>query len=213
MGLRAAVIESRSTKRLQRDAPSYPQLFAVRESSDHQLSDPGHVGFAEVEMERDPQHASGQGFGDRHRTVGPVGEGRLAVTSLTPPAPGLDALGAGLQASGRWCLANGPIAQLMFWRPVPSFEPTSDSMAPSVEMVQLQRRALADAVASGQLGADADSDEAVYVVSVFISGVIGQAIANEPQLPWGKGRFTPLLPKLVKLLAALYPPGPGAPSG
>ena len=39
-------------------------------------------------------------------------------------APGLGALRAGLEASGRWCLANGPIAQVMFWRPVPRFEPT-----------------------------------------------------------------------------------------
>ena len=119
---------------------------------------------------------------------------------------GLDALQAGLEASGRWCIANKPIAQLMFWRPVPSFEPSADSMAPSVEMVRLQRHALAEAVAAGQLGLGADSDEAPYVVSVFVSGVIGQAIANEPELPWGKGRFTPLLPKLLDVLAALYPP-------
>ena len=120
--------------------------------------------------------------------------------------PGLDALQAGLDASGRWCLANRPIAQLLFWRPVPHFEPSVDSMAPSIEMVQLQRQALADAVAAGQLGAGADSDEAVYVVSVFVSGVIGQAIANEPDLPWGEGRFTPLLPRLIDTLRALYPP-------
>ena len=35
-------------------------------------------------------------------------------------APGLGASRAGLEASGRWCLANGPIAQVMFWRPVPA---------------------------------------------------------------------------------------------
>jgi AcrR family transcriptional regulator len=119
--------------------------------------------------------------------------------------PGLDALQAGLKASGRWCLANGALAQLMFWRPVPRFEPSSDSMAPSREMVDIQRRALADAVAARQLGPAARSDEAVYVVSVLVSGVIGQALANEPNLPWGTGRFTPLLPKLINVLPALYP--------
>jgi AcrR family transcriptional regulator len=120
--------------------------------------------------------------------------------------PGLDALQAGLEASGRWCLANGAIAQLMFWRPVPRFEPSADSMAPSREMVEIQRRALADAVAARQLGTAARSDQAVYVLSVFISGVIGQALANEPNLPWGTGRFTPLLPKLINVLPTLYPP-------
>jgi AcrR family transcriptional regulator len=120
--------------------------------------------------------------------------------------PGLDSLKAGLEASGRWCLANGPIAQLMFWRPVPRFEPSAESMAPSIEMVEMQRRALADAVAARQLGPGATSEQAVYVVSVFISGVIGQALANDPNLPWGSGRFTPLLPMLVDVLPALYPP-------
>jgi AcrR family transcriptional regulator len=120
--------------------------------------------------------------------------------------PGLDALQAGLEASGRWCLANAAIAQLMFWRPVPRFEPSADSMAPSREMVEIQRGALAEAVATRQLGPAARSDQALYVVSVFISGVIGQALANEPNLAWGTGRFTPLLPKLIHILPALYPP-------
>ena len=103
-------------------------------------------------------------------------------------------------------MANGPVAQLLFWRPVPHFEPTAASMAPSVEMVAIQRRALADAVAAGELGPEADSDDALLTVSVFIAGVFGQALANEPDVPWGTGRFSPLLPKLLDVLPALYPP-------
>ena len=120
--------------------------------------------------------------------------------------PGLDALAAGLEASCRWCLAHPAKAQLLFWRPVPSFEPTPEAMAASVEMVQLQRQALANAVAAGELGPQADSDEALFVGSVFVSGLIGQSIANEPDLPWGEGRFSPLFPKLLGTLVALYPP-------
>lgn len=122
--------------------------------------------------------------------------------------PGLDALAAALEAGGRWALLHSATAQLLFWRPVPSFEPTPEAMAPSVEMVRIQRQALADAAARGQLGPGADSDEAVFVVSVFISGVLGQAMANEPGVPWGEGRFSPLLPKLLGTLVALYPPEP-----
>lgn len=122
--------------------------------------------------------------------------------------PGLASLGAGLEASCRWCLAHPASAQLLFWRPVPSFEPTSRALAPSVEMVRLQRQALSDAVAAGELGAGADSDEAVFVASIFVSGLIGQAIANEPGVPWGQGRFSPLFPKLLGTLAALYPTRP-----
>ena len=122
--------------------------------------------------------------------------------------PGLDALAAGLESSGRWALAHPATAQLLFWRPVPSFEATPEAMAPSVEMVRIQREALAEAAAAGQLGPGADSDEALWVTSVLVSGVIGQALANEPGLSWGEGRFGPLLPKLLGTLAALYPPKP-----
>lgn len=126
---------------------------------------------------------------------------------------GLDALTAGLEASGRWALAHRAIAQLMFWRPVPSFEPSAESFAPSVEMVSLQRTELANAVAAGQLGPEADSEEAVYLVSTLIVGVLSQAMANEPDLAWGHGRFTPTFPKLMKLLAAAYPVPTGSSRG
>lgn len=126
--------------------------------------------------------------------------------------PGLDALAAGLEASCQWCVAHPALAQLMFWRPVPSFEPTPEAMAPSVEMVRMQRQALADAAAAGELGPGADSDEALFLVSIFVSGLVGQSLANEPGVPWGEGRFSPLFPKIRQVLTALYgpdPPGPG----
>ncbi len=120
--------------------------------------------------------------------------------------PGLPALTAGLEASGRWALANRATAQLLFWRPVPSFEPSPAAFEPSIEMVAMQRRVLADAVAAGHLGPGANEDEAVYLISTLIVGVLSQAMANEPDLPWGEGRFTPSFPKLMKLLVAIYPP-------
>jgi AcrR family transcriptional regulator len=122
--------------------------------------------------------------------------------------PGLPALIAGLEASGRWLLANRAIAQLLFWRPVPSFEPSPEAFSASIEMVALQRVALRDAVAAHQLGREADSDAAISVVATFISGVITLAMANEPNVEWGEGRFTPVFPKLMQLLPALYPPKP-----
>lgn len=126
--------------------------------------------------------------------------------AMADGTPGLDALTRGLEASGRWALANRALAQLLFWRPVPSFAPSTEAFAPSVEMVAMQRAALADAVAAGELGPDADSDEAIYLVSTFIVGVLSQAMSNEPDLEWGQGRFTPTFPKLMKLLVAAYPP-------
>jgi AcrR family transcriptional regulator len=125
--------------------------------------------------------------------------------AMTEAEPGLEALVAGLEAGGRWALANRAIAQLLFWRPVPSFEPSPESLAQSMEMIELQRSALADAVAAGQLGPDANADEAIYLVSTLIAGVLSQAMANEPDLEWGQGRFTPTFPRLMRLLVAAFP--------
>ena len=118
--------------------------------------------------------------------------------------PGLDALTAGLEASGRWVLQNQALAQLLFWRPVPNFEPSPEAFAPSEELASLQQQAIADAVAAEQLGPEALED-AGFMVSILIKGVLTQAMANEPHLEWGEGRFTPTFPRLMKLLPAAYP--------
>jgi AcrR family transcriptional regulator len=128
--------------------------------------------------------------------------------AMADAEPGLDALTKGLEASGSWALANQAVAQLLFWRPVPSFEPSTEALAPSHEMVAMQHRAMVDAVDAGQLGEGARELESVYLVSTFVMGVLSQAMANEPELPWGKGRFTPLFSKLMGLLVAAYPPEP-----
>ena len=119
--------------------------------------------------------------------------------------PGLDALIAGLEATGRWALANRAVAELMFWRPVPSFQPSAEAFAVSIEMVELQRHALADAVAAGQLGPEATNENAIFLVSTLIAGVLSQAFANEPDVPWGEGRFTVVFPRLMRLLPAAFP--------
>jgi AcrR family transcriptional regulator len=128
------------------------------------------------------------------------------VEAAEGAAPGLETLAAVTEAACKWGLANPAVAQLLFWRPVPSFEPTPEAMAASFEMAHLQRQALADAAATGQLGPGADSDEALLLVSIFVSGLLGQAMANEPGVPWGQGRFSPLFPKLLDVLAGLYEP-------
>jgi AcrR family transcriptional regulator len=119
--------------------------------------------------------------------------------------PGLNALIAGLEASGQWGLDNRALAELLFWRPVPSFTPSPEAFAVSMEMVELQRGALADAVAKGELGPGANEESAIYLVSTLIAGALGQAIANEPELAWGEGRFSSWFPTLMRLLPAAFP--------
>jgi AcrR family transcriptional regulator len=120
--------------------------------------------------------------------------------------PGLNALIAALDASGQWGLDNRALAELLFWRPVPSFTPSPEAFAVSMEMVELQRGALAVAVAKGELGPGANDESAIYLVSTLIAGALGQAIANEPELAWGEGRFSSWFPTLMRLLPAAFPP-------
>jgi AcrR family transcriptional regulator len=131
----------------------------------------------------------------------------LAVmrAAMEAAEPGMTALTAGLEASGQWLLDHRALAQLLFWRPVPKFEPTPEAFAPAIEMVAIQRTQLAHAVARGEVGAAADSEEAMYLISTLIMGVLSQTMANEPELPWGEGRFTPLFPTLMALFTAAYP--------
>lgn len=119
--------------------------------------------------------------------------------------PGLTALVAGLEASGRWALANRAVAELLFWRPVPSFHPSPEAFAISMEMVNLQRGALAEAVVKRELGPAANDEGAVFLVSTIIVGVLSQAFSNEPDLPWGEGRFTAMFIRLMRLLPAAFP--------
>ncbi len=134
------------------------------------------------------------------------------AAAMNAAEPGLDALAAGLDASGRFCVENRALAQLLFWRPVPNFEASAEAMAPSQEMVDRQRSALRDAVAAGQLGPGAADPDAVYLVSTMIAGVLSQTMSNEPDVAWGEGRFSPMLSRLLDLLPAAFPPVPGPPS-
>jgi hypothetical protein len=125
--------------------------------------------------------------------------------AMAQAPPGLQALIAGLEESGRWALEHRAIAELLFWRPVPSFKPSEEAFAVSTAMVDVQRAALVDAVKAGELGPSAASETAIYLVSTLIVGVLSQAIANEPDAPWGEGRFTPQFARLMRLLPAAFP--------
>lgn len=126
-------------------------------------------------------------------------------TAMGQAEPGLAALTAGLEASGKWVLDNQALAQLLFWRPVPGFVPSPEAFAPGEEIGNIQLQAIRDAVDRGQLGPEALKD-AGYMVSTLIMGVLTQAMSNEPHLKWGEGRYTPTFPRLMKLIPLAYPP-------
>jgi AcrR family transcriptional regulator len=118
-------------------------------------------------------------------------------TAMNDAEPGVSAIVAGLQAGGAWASGHPTLAQLLFWRPVPGFEPSPEAFAPSLDMVELFRNALHDAAQSGQIDADLDSEETVALISVIAAGVRSQYLANEPGTPPARSRFFNLIPRAV----------------
>jgi AcrR family transcriptional regulator len=121
-------------------------------------------------------------------------------------APGLPSLAAALEAAGRFILDRPALGQLLFWRPIPTFNASEEAMVASRGVLELQRGMLRDAVAAGQLGAAADSEDTLFILGSLISGVTTMAMANEPGARWGEDRFTPCFPRLLETLPALFPP-------
>lgn len=117
---------------------------------------------------------------------------------------GVETIRAGGRAVVRWAVENPALAQLMHWRPVPGFEPSADAFAPSLRDMDRVRAEFAEAVRRGELSPAADSDEAVRLYTVVLSGVISQQLANQPGTPFDEGLFSRLTDRALDIfLAAL----------
>ena len=121
-------------------------------------------------------------------------------------APGLDAVARGMEATGRWAVANPVLAQLLFWRPVPGYQPSAEAFAPAGQIVDLLRSALADAAARGQVHPDAATDAGMELLSIMYFGVISQHLANDADRDWDHGRYTRRHRDILSLFIKAYPP-------
>src|SRR6266511_3030464 len=65
------------------------------------------------------------------------------------------------------------------------------------------------AVERGELHPGAASEEGTALLSVLVTGVMSQQLANQPQASWDKGRFTRLTPRVLELFRCAYPPERG----
>ncbi len=70
------------------------------------------------------------------------------------------------------------LAQLLHWRPVPGFEPSPQTFAPGVEDMRQVREEFGEAVRRRELAPRADSDDAVRLHTVVLSGVMSQRSAT-----------------------------------
>ena len=122
--------------------------------------------------------------------------------------PGLAAVAAGMEVTGRWAVANPILAQLLFWRPIPGYVPTQDAFAPAIEIAELLRAELRTAAAAGQIHPDAATEQGMALLSVMHFGVLSQHLANDPSSDWEHGRYTSLHSRVIELFVNAYPPAP-----
>ena len=124
-------------------------------------------------------------------------------TAMIAADPGVPAILEGMRAGGLWATQHPTLAQLLFWRPVPGFEPSPDAFAPSLDMVDLFRQHLHEAADLGQIEAELASEETLGLLSVVAAGVRSQYLANEPGTSMARSRFLSLIPRAV--LSVLTP--------
>jgi AcrR family transcriptional regulator len=114
------------------------------------------------------------------------------------------AIAAGLEATIAWAMANPVLAQLLYWRPAPGFEPSPQAFEPAVRQLETLREALRAAVEAGQLAPAAASEDGVALFTVLTSGVISQQLSNDPSAPVGTGRFTRLTQPVLDMFFRYY---------
>jgi AcrR family transcriptional regulator len=110
----------------------------------------------------------------------------------------------------RWTMEHPAYTQLLYWRPVPGFEPSPDAFAPAVAMVETSRHRFAELQRRGFIRADASIDDVQRDWVVILTGVVTRQIANAPHEKFDEGRFSTALGDLVTMFARHYEPSTAA---
>ena len=109
----------------------------------------------------------------------------------------------------RWSVEHPAYSQLMFWRPVPNYQPSADAYRPAIELLARVRTLFAELRDRGLFRADTEVDDALRAWTMLTAGVMTQQLANAPHESFDEGTFTTLLPELVAMFLAHYgPPTP-----
>ncbi|MGA8988630.1 TetR/AcrR family transcriptional regulator [Aeromicrobium sp.] len=122
--------------------------------------------------------------------------------------PGLDRLLESTRAIMRWSILNPGLASLLFWRPIPGFQPRAETHAIAETMVQRSRADLSVAAQKGSLAPNADSDEVFRLFTAISAGLCSQQLANEPQATYETGLFTSLTDEALDMFVQRYAPSP-----
>ena len=104
----------------------------------------------------------------------------------------------------RWAVEHPAYTQLLYWRPVPGFQPSAESFAPAIDMVEVSRQRFAQLQRRGLIRPDAAIDDLQRDWVVLMTGVVTRQLANEPNAGFDEGRFTNALSALISMFAHHY---------
>ncbi|MDH3006758.1 TetR/AcrR family transcriptional regulator [Gordonia alkanivorans] len=143
---------------------------------------------------------------DRLFEMGNVELSRYVDDARLSREPGLDQLLEQSRAIIRWSMTEPGLAALLFWRPVPGFEPSEAAFAPARAIVDQAREDLATAVARGELSPGVDSEDALRLLTSVVSGIGSQQMSNEPGATYETGSYTGLLDDALQMWVRHYSP-------
>jgi AcrR family transcriptional regulator len=106
----------------------------------------------------------------------------------------------------RWTIANPVYAQLLFWRPVPGFEPSPEAYEPAVQLVNLSVETFAALQERGWVRDDMTAEDVLRQWTILTAGIVSQQLSNAPQDSFDAGRFTSALPGVVAMFASYHAP-------
>jgi AcrR family transcriptional regulator len=109
----------------------------------------------------------------------------------------------------RWAVDHPAYTQLLYWRPVPGFEPSSRAFAPAVEMVERSTARMAEMQRRGLLRDDVEVTAMHGDWIALLSGVVTRQLSNAPEEGFEEGRFTGALGRLAAMFASYYGPQGG----
>ena len=137
--------------------------------------------------------------------------GNARVTAFVQAAsqdaePGLERTLASARAMVRWSMQEPGLAALLYWRPIPGFVPSEESFAPSRQMWEQWREDLRTAVRDGDLASSADSERAMRMLTVLLSGISSQQMANQPDASYDDGVFSSLTDEALEMFVRHHQP-------
>lgn len=113
-------------------------------------------------------------------------------------------LTAAAVVSVRWAVEHPTYAQLLFWRPVPGFEPSPEAYAPAVAVAATAVQRFAELQQRGLIRADVSAEDVFRDWTILVSGIVSQQLSNAPDAPFARGAFTSRIPAMAAMFAAHY---------